>query len=1518
MELRIALTVLPVGPRGRAVLDGRTSLWFALQISAGFDIEVEASELDKLWPWVLHVIRDGKVELRTWVIDGNQMVAADRSVPAPAVDTFTDSLRKRIEDGYENERLRQGLDLRLLYPEEAAKLKDPEAYQRACFAARSQYLATLPGEMSRRLLATLYVQIPVGDLFVKDGNGVWQAKGQTLWIAPKAVNGSTVVTLAGDPVPTTGERRALKAVDGGTTIVAEGPGFKLKDYLDAASTVFNLQSYDVEVNPGDARYIELESLLLKVLDPFAELHDVRNSDARQFTELVAQTGARRLVSVEAFAALTDAWRVAAFAAALRAQFPDAIHALVDFLLPKGLPKPPLTIPERWGAALDEDLAVPDILNLSARLSTRLGLESTTTRATLSRVAERCGFAEIARLLVLAFDDILAATPGVPDKLGEAWAFHDKLPPDHPALTPLQLNERRATLALAALTQIRERKDVAPRFDDLKTGIALRAAVSAELTKRWTPRKDAAFGAALVALGFADASELIEFKGTFPEDFAASYLDAVWPTGAPEGPELPARGLPLRLGAETRRLTHEDDGRTDTAYREVAGVLLLARRGKNANDIASRQWRALTAGAAMVGELGDRLFTPEQVGADEFLPELLPIPIRPVFHEKLARADVAYHGQPMLAHSALERAYNAEDYLEEDDADFDAAYTFHPLGNFETLLPAAARASRAPALRYGDTYEFRAGVLDQAGGLAPSIADENEPWRLDPAKLVAPTAPGNVMLYPRKVPPGEINVLPNGRWARIPDDVTLRAREFWAADHRDADSLPAVLLTGAQTSARFTLLPPAIDEHTLVHWAIPQLDDKGAAVRIEELKTALTALFEQRAVERVEALHDPAVTAIGIRIRGALGDNTRVDVFKETVEPPSTSLPFKRGPVDVQVTRTGFDGRLTAVRTGTTLAITLPEGTFAVLEVFPLVPHDTYESRFARFDGLTEDSAPFAGFVAFKPSVVLLESATDRLPSAQALFGNLKLVDTLASGNNGDIHVRFDGGAIQHLAFVDRFVIARDRWVWRNLPVVPAGTLTNRSLTDNERRRRAASGPPEAVFTDKRDEDPTVIEWEEIAAIDRGFAERPPLEGVWPRVAADDRTAGGPANNVLLAIDNRDGTSAADYLRFSLHSTSRYAGVLPAPAPSPVSLRRIVTGFRGAAIKPPKVLGIVPLTRSLDDDPFGTAPGVTPLLVLLDESFFREYGVGERIELRLTLENLDFSEDASSKVPYRTGPLPDHWLSTGKYFLDRTRTQAEDEADPIALDLFGPFGYSLDLSPSEALANASAFIAYPHADVRAHWAMFVRMRRRLDRPSAQQISDWSDVHALYTLPDARLLASSQGLEAAARIEINGGTATLHNLRLILDPAATPAANEQKVLMNTAAGSLYRYYLLVSRVLAGAGQGFDAEIPVGLWNVPLFKPESGYQDAGEFVVEFNQSSKPFGVHAIGSIEMARLAGGEYRGRILEVIVNGHYEKESRLDGITGWTEFWKALLDDEHDIDAAGMIRRVSDAIVTVIR
>ncbi len=388
-------------------------------------------------------------------------------------------------------------------------------------------------------------------------------------------------------------------------------------------------------------------------------------------------------------------------------------------------------------------------------------------------------------------------------------------------------------------------------------------------------------------------------------------------------------------------------------------------------------------------------------------------------------------------------------------------------------------------------------------------------------------------------------------------------------------------------------------------------------------------------------------------------------------------------------------------------------------------------------------------------------------------------------------------------------------------------------------------------------------------------------------------------------------AAADYLRFGLRVRSRYAGVLAEGsrerrAPQP---RRIVTGFRGDKIKPPKILGIVPLTASLESDPLQTPPGITPFLVLLDETFFREYGVGERLELNLSLENIEIGEDPMrAQLPYRTGPLPDHWLADKKSFLDLKVTLAEDELAPIALDLFGPFGYSLDITPSEALANASAFVAYPPGDVGAHWSMFVRLRRLLDRPSNQQASAWSDVHALYTLPDTRLLEFAVG--ARPRIEIAGTIATLRDLCLILDPTARGK--------NGAASTQYRYFLLVSRVVAGAGLGFDAEIPAGLWRMPLFKPSLGYQPPGEFAVEFGPG-ETLSVEMLTPPAPIDTSTGDFRGRVLEVMLNGRYEGPSRIDRIAGWTEFWKSILNDalEDEVDAGGMIRRVSEWFPVVL-
>lgn len=1533
--LRIALTVLPVGPRGTPVLDANADLWFALQISAGFKDAHDAAAIDKLWPWVLHVIDSGKVKLRCFVLDNSGATTSrnDHDAAVPSTDAFTTKLRDKITKIYSDADLRRTLDLRLLLPGEVAA-NQKEAHERASFPARVQYLATLPGELSRRLLATLYVKIPRNELFAKS-TGTWQATGKTLWIAPVSVNGSTKIDFSGDPAKDGDVFKQVKN-DGSADIVAVGPGFLLSNFITPRRDVFKLDTYEVTVADGDRRYVELESLLLNVLDPFAELHAVEASDARDGITL-KNGGASRAIAEEEFAALVDAWRVRAFADALAALFPAGLQELLALLVPRNETAPALTIPDRWGASFATELGEKPLV-LAAKLAPRIGVARMEERATLKRVSERAGFAEAARLLARAFDESLNATTGVTKPLRDAWRFGDRFSAE-------QLLERQVTLAHAAIAHVRERKEVTQLLPGLKSAAMtskpetlLRDAAINQVIGRWTKRDAPEFVETLVALRLGAQGEQLTFDPNLGKTIATGFVDMVWPAKTEPGAELPGRGLTLQVGDPLQRFVHEDNNAADmpfeSPYREVAGVLLLARRGTSDTDVLTRPWRIVTAGAALAGET-DKLFIPSEITTGDLLEELLPLPIRPVFQQKVMRADVEYHGQPMLARSALDHAYAGEDYVVEDAGGLDAAYSFHSIGSFGGGLTDAAKASRAPALRYGDVYEFRGGVMDQAGGMPTTFASATEPWRLDVAKLAAQNPTASRPTYLRTIPPGDVNILPGidpkekkPAWPPLPDDVSLRVREFRALDHRDADSLPALLLRGpsfgnAFRDYRFRVVPPVIDEHTLIRWAIPPLDDANAAAKVADLKSALAELFDQRASQTAVQLHDPAVASLGVVIRAAGSDNKVAEIFRKAIEPkPVTGKPFQRMPVNVHVASAPFSAAPQASGDANGIEITLPEGSFAVIEVFPLVSGSDYSSRFTKFEEMIDASAGFAGQVAFHPSVLLVESATTALPDPNALFDNLRLEE-----RDNQIAIHFDDkSAVANLVFVDRFSIERDRWVWRNLPLVTTRSLEDTSLTPQERIRLLASGPPSDVFKPQsRDTSGAVMEWERIASIDRGFADRGEIAGRWPRLPGVAPFAGGPGVNVLLASDNRDGVTAADYLRFGLRVRSRYAGVLPERSrevpdrKQRAQRRRIVTEFRGAKIKPPKILGIVPLTASLESDPLKTPPGVTPFLVLLDESFFREYGVGERIEMQLTLENLDIGEKPDEPLPYRTGPLPDHWLHSKasgdqRYFRGKRFKIDDDQSSPIVLNLFGPFGYSLDLTPSEALANATAFVAYPPADVKAHWAMFVRLRRVLDKPSKGRASDFSDVHALYTLPDTRMLRS--GDDGFIELSLTGKTATLKDLRLVLDPTAQAAAPGKDPQQNSEASSQYRYFLLVSRVVAGAGQGFDAEIPSGLWRMPLFDPATaGLQPPNSYMIEF-RSGRQLAVSPLTQDSGTPVAVDKavYRGRILEVMINGQYEKKARIDDINGWTAFWESLLDTAaaDEIDAAGMVRRVSQA------
>lgn len=1522
-EMRIALTVLPVGPRGQAAIVENEPLWFALQIAAGFkDKETVTADLVKsLWPWNVHVKNGDRVGVNAWI--GNTPVTVDDAVIGD--DDFAKKLRDAIETAYGEKKLWEALDLRMLLPKDAAT---QSGYEENSFPARVQYLATLPGELSRRLLSTLYLKFDdVTKLFTKNINGQWESNG-VLFLAPKQVKRASDVTLNGPPASSVDDRLEVTGKDtDGLVIRAIGPGFDLDRFANPQPDVFDLTGYALDVNAGDRRFVELETILLDARDPFAQIATLRDRAPREMLVLVDTSSGRRVIPQETFVALAELWLVRSLAQELVALFPDVLRRLQQFLVPSDATK--LEIPARWESlAVELDVAVQPLLDVAARLAVRLGAPAPDKRSMLRAVAERSSFGAVAALVAQAFDETVSATAGAV-KLAEAWRF------GNPASAVLA--ERRVALAQAALRELREQRLVPAVYDALTAGkitddaeLLVRATLVESITREWKARRESNVIAALETLGLASRTETKLDDTGFDAAEAEAHVTTVWPATPAAQTELPGRGLSLVIGDTKRRVTHEKQAEDPaSAYREIAGVLIFGRRSSiSKEDLEDQPWRILTAGTAFVGSLEGRVFAPGQdpeITTEEWFQGLLPIPLRPVFQQKVVRADVEYHGQPMLTESPLDQAYQSDKYADEEGAMevLPDTFTYQPVGNFSGDVPDEAKASKTPPLRYGDHYEFRARLIDQAGGLSKDVAGA-EPWRFD---LKLPKLLPDVLSpieYLRRVPVGEANILPSkapnakkAEWPAIPEDVALRVREWWALTHDGAESVPALLFSenqrfrGTRAEYSFTVEAPSIDEHTLQRWAFPKVGDGDGEAKIKKLRRALTMLFEQRLIEKVHPLQDPAVTAFGIRIRGAdagnrVDDNLFHDIIKlaERTDAQGERIDFQYEPLAITVTCTG--AKVTAVANGQTLKIGIPETCFAAVEVFPLVTESEFNSRFAAMSELVDEEAGFAGHVAFRASVLLLEGATDALPSLATLHEHLLLEPQTESGN---VAVRFRASTdVKDLIFVDRFAVERERWAWRNLPVVPEKL----PLPANpDYARRIASGPPAKLF-DGDHADPSVADWETIAGLDRGFVDRGRVTGRWPRVAPENGQAGGPGRDVLLTLDDRDAVAAADYLRFALRARSRYAGVLPAELEKSATRRRLTMPFRGGdRIKPPKILAVVPLTASLEDDPLKHDRGVTPFLVLLDETFFREYGVGERLEARLTRVNLDIGEDPKAPVPYRTGPLPDHYLprkesGDGRYYTG----QLIEEGKELALEVFGPFGYSLDITPSEALANATAWIVYAPKDVGAHWGMFVRFRRLLDRPSPGTASDWSDAYALYTLPDERLLAA-QTSGALLSIAAGRTEATLQNLRLVLDPI------EQS--KNSAAASQYRYFLLVSRVIAGAGQGFDAELPAALWRIKA--PKDGYIAEGTFDVDHGSDEMPLEIEELTpDAGMTKPeANGNYRGRIVEVLLNGRYDAEARLDAVKGWRSFWEALLQpaDENETDAAGMIRRVSESFAVRI-
>lgn len=1004
------------------------------------------------------------------------------------------------------------------------------------------------------------------------------------------------------------------------------------------------------------------------------------------------------------------------------------------------------------------------------------------------------------------------------------------------------------------------------------------------------------------LATLDAFELPGGAGTVSlparhhAQLAATATARLLPSGT-RGAEVstPAEGVSLVLGDMSLRLRHVTDPEFG-AVDDVAQIQLFGRRssaiGPLDGDPAAQdtpKWHCLSGGLYRMRETGE-----------EAVERLLGVTA--TYVDDVLCREIPYSGSNVACVNPMQGAHRES---MQDGPQAQPSLILAPLDR----IASTQGQLRVLPMRYGDYYEFAAAVIDRAGGMAAELTN-TYPWDLDLSRLSTLRPPQHDRTrYLRRSAVGDCEVQPLAGtvWPQPPSNLVLRGTEALPSSTSDGPAAMTVLLAPP---------PPARDSEETDRFNAPADGVRPAA----SYAFCVTA---PRASEHVQMRWKMPDTTLAPSVRGAaaaalakqVGDivDTR-DAFLSKYDPEDEQTyrwaiaeAEKFLPVDPAVADMGMrwsfgsgasgHARL-GLRAGVQVAwgdsskpgagnsFTLAEGDYVQLRFYTLVA----TSDMDRFDPalVAGHLAPpgeqlWPGLTAFAPKIVVAECATSVLPELDAARLS---VEEDASGN---VRVFYDfagKGAANQAAFlhVEQLVIASERWVWRNLPLPPEAGYAG---TGDDRARRLASGPPaELMDAAVRDSAATVTEFDQLIEIDDGFAGRADEDVDYPRQAAA---------RLLLWVDGRNAHTQAEYLRYALACRSRYASVLREPLSRWSGKRRIAVGFRGdtARIKPPRVLAVLPLTQAMPlpvDAPVVAAAKETapPFLVVLDERWFREYGVGERMVARVARVKPEIPETpANPPSERRYGPLPDHRLDLS----------AADPTKP--LEVFGPFGLSQDRTGSQALANASAFVVYPPAGTPPHFNIFAEFARVLDQPTpagaGQPSSEYTEAVALYTLPDmAGIALGTAGAPLQLRADGQDFVCT-GGERLQPFAGAGRAAMDQ-----------YRYLLLVGHHVRDGGRALDVFLPSdAMW----LAPSAGGTVRARWVGAALRDPRKSGFNA---------------AVVLEVMLNGRFpvpadprQDVHPLSGASNMGDVFRAMLSDAQgapaapDVeDAPGMIRRAS--------
>jgi len=854
--------------------------------------------------------------------------------------------------------------------------------------------------------------------------------------------------------------------------------------------------------------------------------------------------------------------------------------------------------------------------------------------------------------------------------------------------------------------------------------------------------------------------------------------------------------------------------------EISRAVLLARRTGPTGDISVVPWQVVTAGVPVADPTD--LFETDPWDADAIRTGRLTIHDRivvpglifPDYHDEKSEsipslADVQSATDPIVAigttyRGTLLTGLEALSHLHDFQAisidggieDDPSSIVHYPSPAPIAPSPLNSQNVKAVALCYGDRYEFVAGGIDKAGGLPMGLGEPDAPHRFSVAAGLAPPPQPLEVHFLRRKAVGDLNLLPSEPtlgWPAIPTGVALRVAEWYEHMFPDENLPPALLFTppGNRFSAYeragydFTFEAPCVDEHTLERWCTPSGDDlrPAALQKMADLGAELELIAEIRDNNQEDEVtgaplpHDPAVWGVRFTLdtfdaTGTVVTQTR-DLAFELAAPAISKFRYK--PLLVNIDR----NHVTLEVNHNSVEIPAPpEGHYSVVRSALLLQPDSYrrfalEAFYDKHNGAVDDLELIGGFYELPSQSILLETATRRLPSSDILHKSLKL----ARANNDDILVSVEGLS-EEVAYVDAFEIDRKRWIWRNLP-----WFDGKGSTEPHKRRALASGlpwgltnvPPESPGPDLD----VLMAFDALQSDLHGFAVRSSTKGNWPRAN------GKSLSTAPLSVDDRDGMTAADYLTYGLTVTSRYSALDRDGISSGTAGKRTrqAVEFRGKTEpRVPKILSILPLTENPGTFDAEVNPDVTPLLVVLDEVWFREYGQGESLvaELVLNLTNEDAASDAL--LALRSGGLPNKYPPPASSAPRWTPSEA-DNNPALRLICRGPFGFTLDRSGNDALANATAFLVYLPKEIKKdgevleigpHWSVGIQFRRELLGLSTggtvqPKLSKPSSTYLTYTLPTiSNLVAGADTGSLTLKKRAGKIEATLNDMTVLLAP------------------------------------------------------------------------------------------------------------------------------------------------------